>query len=147
MKLLIIKQEEFIINKTDISNKLICIICFDKIKFEDKHYLHCGHVYHCQCINKWLDLVKYECPTCKQDIDCDKASSDTISLYENEDNDYQINININNNNVPLRNQNRIIITRSNKKEILIIIIIYLLLVSFYIWSFKALNSGEPINIF
>ena len=120
--------------------------CFDKINFQDKHYLHCGHVYHCLCINKWLDLGHDECPTCKQDIDCDKDSSDTISLDEDDENNYQININENNDN-RLRNENRIIITRSNKKEILLIFIIYILLVTFFMLSFTIENKDIPITVF
>lgn len=150
-KLSITKQEEFAINKTETDIKInndnpFCIICFDKINFQDKHYLHCGHVYHCLCINKWLDLGHDECPTCKQDIDCDKDSSDTISLDEDDENNYQININENNDN-RLRNDNRVIITGSNKKEILLIFIIYILLVTFFMLSLTIENKDIPITVF
>ena len=43
----------------------ICSICFEKIPFQNQHYLHCGHVFHCDCISKWLNSSNV-CPICRQ---------------------------------------------------------------------------------
>ena len=46
-----------------------CIICFETITNERKHYLHCGHVFHCECINKWFQIKNDgKCPICKENI-------------------------------------------------------------------------------
>ena len=68
-------QERFIINKT-IDNNInfnnnSCPICLTEINFEDKHFLHCGHCYHCSCVNNWIKLGNYKCPLCKKHINCD----------------------------------------------------------------------------
>ena len=77
---------EYFIKKANIEvNENICIICLEKIPFEKKHYLHCGHFFHCECINKWIGMDKSRWPTCKQNIDCCKSFSDD-SLDEEEDN-------------------------------------------------------------
>ena len=42
-----------------------CVICFDTISsHNDKHFLHCGHNFHCKCIKQWLTRSNY-CPVCK----------------------------------------------------------------------------------
>ncbi len=56
-------SKEIQVNISSLSK--ICSICFEKIPFEKQHYLHCGHVYHCECINKWLNTTYY-CPICRQ---------------------------------------------------------------------------------
>ena len=83
------KSINFLINNTNIKNNEICIICLEKISSQERHYLHCGHQFHCCCINKWLKIGKNKCPTCKQDIECNKEfSEDSISLEENDENSY-----------------------------------------------------------
>lgn len=42
-----------------------CTICFEKIKISK--ILSCGHEYHSECINKWLDINK-SCPLCRNII-------------------------------------------------------------------------------
>ena len=64
---------EYFINSTNIKNNETCIICLEKIDFKERHFLHCGHFFHCNCINKWINMDKNKCPTCKQDIECNKS--------------------------------------------------------------------------
>ena len=45
-------------------NNNTCIICFDAISHNDKHFLHCGHQFHCKCIKQWL-AQSHDCPICK----------------------------------------------------------------------------------
>ena len=143
-KLSVNKQAQFSIKKTSNdksnNNKEPCIICFEKISFQDKHYLHCGHCYHCDCINKWIDLGNYECPICKQEVDCDKILDDTISLEEDEY-DYPLIVNdFNQNNI--NDRNMIIRNSSNNKGLTFLIIIYLLF-----WLFYLLTGLINKNIF
>jgi hypothetical protein len=66
-----------------------CIICFDEIDFETKHYLRCGHVFHKDCIKKWQAQESSDgtCPVCKQDIDSDHAEEDEDEEYSEISND------------------------------------------------------------
>ena len=146
-KLSINKQEQFAINKIiNNNNNETCIICFEKINFQDRHFLHCGHCYHCNCINTWIDLGKYECPICKQDIDCDKAFDNSISLEEDNedeyDDEYDFYIDFNQNNHRNR-ENGIIINTWNKKEIILFLIMYICLLFLYL-LIKVTQNGEII---
>ena len=146
-------QENFSINKkSNIKNKNEnepCIICFEKISFQDKHYLHCGHYFHCDCINKWLNSEKNNCPICKRDADCDKIFDDLISLEEDEEeilsineNDNEININngiINNRDIDLvLNRRRIAI--ENRRQIKFMLGLYICVMVFYILAYLIKNG-------
>jgi hypothetical protein len=58
-----------------IEESIICNICFEQIKKEDKiKTLKCKHVYHCKCIKIWKNTIKqesniytdgYKCPYCR----------------------------------------------------------------------------------
>ena len=89
---LITKSMVYFINNTNILNNEICIICLEKISFKERHFLHCGHFFHCCCINKWISMDKNKCPTCKQDIECNKSFQDEDSAEDNHnENDIIIN--------------------------------------------------------
>lgn len=51
-------------NMDNYINDNMCIICFKNIALNDKHFLHCGHKYHCECIKQWLTQSQL-CPICK----------------------------------------------------------------------------------
>ena len=149
------QQEHFSINKTpNTKNKNendSCIICFEKISFQDKHYLHCGHYFHCDCINKWLDFEKNNCPICKRDIDCDKIFDNTISLEEEDDDEENESINNNNNEI---NTNRRVITNrdievvlnrrriviENRRQIKFMLGLYICVMIFYILTYLIKNG-------
>ena len=46
-----------------------CIICLNNIEFKDRHYLHCGHCFHCNCVKIWLKS-KESCPICRSKNKC-----------------------------------------------------------------------------
>ena len=90
----IAKSSEYFIKKSNFQKQDdICIICLDKISFQKKHFLHCGHYFHCYCINKWINMDKNKCPLCKQDIKCNESTDDSIGLEEDEENNDSIIIN------------------------------------------------------
>ncbi|XP_052227550.1 uncharacterized protein LOC127842209 isoform X2 [Dreissena polymorpha] len=43
----------------------ICVICHDSISQEPVKELDCKHVFHSQCISKWVERER-TCPTCRQ---------------------------------------------------------------------------------
>jgi hypothetical protein len=43
---------------------MICIICFDLINMEDGSGLICGHVFHRECLYKWIS-IRSDCPYCR----------------------------------------------------------------------------------
>ena len=100
----------------------VCTICFDNfLPQEEIVVLPCNHVFHSECIKKWLEATLEDpiCPNCKfnvinHPIDNNEISSD-ISQNNNENN---INDNLNNNN----NNN------NNNDNIIIIIIIMIIII-------------------
>ena len=83
-KLSVSKQIDYFINNSNNKKNEECIICLENISFEDRHFLHCGHIFHCDCINKWLNMDKNKCPTCKKNIECDKTLlEESINLENN----------------------------------------------------------------
>lgn len=63
------KQETHVQNFATASTRLVCAICIDLIQDADKiRELHCGHVYHSNCLNLWVERGHHECPLCKYDI-------------------------------------------------------------------------------
>ena len=71
-----------IYNQKNIEKKN-CIICFNKIDFKDKHYLHCGHCFHCNCIKIWTNQ-KEICPICRSKNKC-KNILESNEIVLNED--------------------------------------------------------------
>ena len=71
-----------IYNQKNIEKKN-CIICFNKIDFKDKHYLHCGHCFHCNCIKIWTNQ-KEICPICRSKNKC-KNNLESNEIILNED--------------------------------------------------------------
>ena len=45
-----------------------CIICLEPMVINDKvKILECGHMYHYDCINKWIEKKKeINCPLCSK---------------------------------------------------------------------------------
>ncbi len=41
-----------------------CVICIEQIEDDKEESLTCGHTFHKECIDKWLDQ-KTECPICR----------------------------------------------------------------------------------
>ena len=72
----------------------ICIICLDTISFQNQHFLHCGHNFHCSCITRWINDRNNLCPICRQDIKCNYLFNEETNLnLEENDNNNENNIN------------------------------------------------------
>ena len=115
---LITKSMEYFINNTNILNNEICIICLEKISFKERHFLHCGHFFHCCCINKWISMDKNKCPTCKQDIECNKSFQDEESAEDDNDN----------------NGNNIVINTSNDDSLSILYLYFLVIIIIFMFK-------------
>ena len=81
-----------------------CAICLNKISFENKHILHCGHIFHCLCIIYWINNGSNVCPICRGNIKCLNAYSPIRNNNRIERNNNRIE---RNNNRIERNNNRI----------------------------------------
>ena len=59
-------KDHIIINKDFENNE--CIICLEPMLVNDKvKILECGHMYHYDCINKWIEKKgKINCPLCSK---------------------------------------------------------------------------------
>ena len=45
-----------------------CVICHEEWKYGDMCYsTHCNHVYHSDCLMKWMERSK-SCPTCRAPV-------------------------------------------------------------------------------
>lgn len=53
----------------------MCVICLETIQEEEglNKTLECGHMFHADCIDMWLEQKK-ECPVCRVSIDDDEHS-------------------------------------------------------------------------
>ena len=59
-------KDHIVINKEFENNE--CIICLEPMIINDKvKILECGHMYHYDCINKWIEKKKeINCPLCSK---------------------------------------------------------------------------------
>mgnify|MGYP001202776904 FL=1 len=59
-------KDHIVINKNFENNE--CIICLEPMVINDKvKILECGHMYHYDCINKWIEKKKeINCPLCSK---------------------------------------------------------------------------------
>ena len=59
-------KEYIVIDKNFENNE--CIICLESMIINDKvRILECGHMYHYDCINKWIEKKKeINCPLCSK---------------------------------------------------------------------------------
>ena len=61
-----IKKEYIVVDKEFENNE--CIICLEPMVINDKvKILECGHMYHYDCINKWIEKKgEINCPLCSK---------------------------------------------------------------------------------
>jgi len=59
-------KDYIVINKDFENNE--CIICLEPMVINDKvKILECGHMYHYDCINKWIEKKgEINCPLCSK---------------------------------------------------------------------------------
>ena len=59
-------KDYIVINKNFENNE--CIICLEPMIINDKvKILECGHMYHYDCINKWIEKKgEINCPLCSK---------------------------------------------------------------------------------
>jgi hypothetical protein len=90
----ITKPMDLFINNSYMNiNAQKCAICLENINLSERHFLHCGHFFHCPCIDAWLDMGKDKCPMCRQNIECNnRAPQNSIHLEENENSNIPRNI-------------------------------------------------------
>ena len=67
------KSSEYIISFAPKEKSCECVICYTDYETKEAAKLPCGHVFHNECIKKWLDLEidNNSCPMCRQSVlDC-----------------------------------------------------------------------------
>jgi len=135
--------------RTNIQNDNICIICLGTILFHQKHFLHCGHYFHCNCIKKWISMRKDKCPICKKNIKCiiDHSEESILNLEENENinRNYFNNIIRNiNNNVNRNNNNNfedwLTSFNDNLSYLYIFLMNFEVLILFFVFLFDNLKN-------
>ena len=148
-KLSISQPITFFINNRNTNNNPICAICYQNISFRTQHYCHCGHNFHCTCINIWINSGKKECPICRQDINC--PENQIIELEEENENVNNINNNVNNINNNVNNINNNVnnidneannINNNNRNRQYIELIIKLI----FLIAFSFVISGKYKNL-
>ncbi|EDS42258.1 potassium channel modulatory factor 1 [Culex quinquefasciatus] len=56
-----------------------CSVCFEQISADENKQLVCGHVFHGNCINRWL-RNKSTCPMCRKDVGSNRnRTTDSVS--------------------------------------------------------------------
>ncbi|KAL8045973.1 hypothetical protein ABFX02_08G149100 [Erythranthe guttata] len=58
-------------------NEEVCSICLMKFLTEDtvNKLPKCGHVFHMECLEKWLDRCRFTCPLCRSSLLSVRSSS------------------------------------------------------------------------
>lgn len=91
-----IRQLEIeIINKQQVQDGLTCIVCQDDYQEgELAKKMPCGHLYHRQCLDMWLEKDN-SCPTCRTELLTDdpeyemsKRQKDNNQQYNDSDNNF-----------------------------------------------------------
>ena len=112
------------------TNAQKCAICLENINLNERHFLHCGHFFHCPCIDEWLDMGKDKCPMCRQNIECNNRNSpNSINLQENENN----------------HENNATENISGYSDIKIILYYIIKLIIWYISNFLVISSIQEIK--
>ena len=56
------------VSSNSVSNSEVCSICLEELADgETLRELPCSHLYHMECVDKWLTTKSSQCPLCKQD--------------------------------------------------------------------------------
>ena len=94
-------------------NNNVCVITFEKIKFDNNIKLKCNHTFHSECIIKWFRRNKNgQCPCCR-DVDFEPQ----IYAQYNNINDQNINEQeINNNTLNWENHPHVILYLNNNNN-------------------------------
>lgn len=66
-----------------------CVICQNNFNVFNKKTLKCGHQYHTDCINKWIEfsnhsndiLLYYKCPLCRYEFYLINKDKDIFNSY------------------------------------------------------------------
>ncbi|OQU96785.1 Ring finger domain-containing protein isoform 2 [Cladophialophora immunda] len=63
------KSVEHVQTFATLSTTLSCAICLESLEETDLiRELRCGHVYHANCLNLWVERGHHDCPLCKYDM-------------------------------------------------------------------------------
>lgn len=59
-----------------------CSICQSEIDID--YMTECGHCYHVNCLQKWIDFSHVECPMCRRELYCDESCwwSDPLKFFK-----------------------------------------------------------------
>lgn len=71
-------------NNSQNNNDKVCVICMESVPFGERHFLHCGHCFHCKCIITWIKVGRARCPYCNQDVNpncLEDNSSEVLSIF------------------------------------------------------------------
>ncbi len=63
------KTEEQVQTFATVSLTLSCAICLENLEDNEQiRELRCGHIYHANCLNMWVERGHHDCPLCKYDM-------------------------------------------------------------------------------
>eukprot|EP01138_Halocafeteria_seosinensis_P000711 gb/GECG01000728.1/.p1 GENE.gb/GECG01000728.1/~~gb/GECG01000728.1/.p1 ORF type:complete len:569 (+),score=47.89 gb/GECG01000728.1/:1-1707(+) len=64
------------VNKEDLKENNSCPICIDEMNESNSRKLHCGHIFHMDCIQRWLCTKEStrKCPVCRCSVFPDDSS-------------------------------------------------------------------------
>jgi hypothetical protein len=65
---------------------LECNICMEYGTEGNSNFVEtqCGHKYHTECLNKWINTNHFDCPTCRQSLKSGKNLATHNNLIQNE---------------------------------------------------------------
>ncbi|OLY78900.1 Receptor homology region, transmembrane domain- and RING domain-containing protein 3 [Smittium mucronatum] len=66
--------------KAELDNDFDCLICFEKMNVGDKvRSIPCSHIFHQECLDRWLLDRMGSCPNCRLDLHVSPVSDARVS--------------------------------------------------------------------
>ena len=79
--------------KYDKKVSISCPICLMDVEKDNEYYeIKCNHIFHKECLEKWLEKYNYICPVCRTELGNSKAHIETEEqlVSSNSDNNEDI---------------------------------------------------------
>ncbi|GLJ24441.1 hypothetical protein SUGI_0466730 [Cryptomeria japonica] len=66
-KLSVIKFQSFAESRGEIQEDVMCAVCLNSLERDDeiRELCNCSHIFHRDCLDKWIDHHQITCPLCK----------------------------------------------------------------------------------
>ncbi|GLJ55464.1 hypothetical protein SUGI_1190900 [Cryptomeria japonica] len=85
-KLHVIKFQSFADSYGEIDEDVMCAVCLNSLERDDeiREFCNCSHIFHRDCLDKWIDHHQTTCPLCR----CPLIAQKEI-VHQSQDNNHE----------------------------------------------------------